>query len=121
MNFGSILLRCTKSKIKFRAADDSNCFVKNGDSLGRMFSHNPVIAKMFPNLSDYNQIRQAAGAQYEFMKGFIDEQYRTYDDNHERHFLDVYFKEMKATQRNKNFRNADFNCKRNVQHSPLAQ
>lgn len=30
----------------------------------------------------------------ELIQGFVDEQYKSFDPNHERHFLDMYFKEM---------------------------
>lgn len=76
-----------------------------------MLSIIPWIVKIFPGLSGYAKLKQAADGQHDFMKNLIDEQYRTYDENHERHFLDLYFKEMKAEQRNKNFMHADFACK----------
>ncbi|KAG4077443.1 hypothetical protein HA402_002870 [Bradysia odoriphaga] len=97
-----------KQGMLLRAAKDTYKFAKLGQSYGRMMSILPWVVKVFPNLSGYNEIRPAVDGQYEFMKMFIDEQYRTYDDNHERHFLDVYFKEMKAAERNKHFRNAEF-------------
>ncbi|XP_037033214.1 probable cytochrome P450 304a1 [Bradysia coprophila] len=82
--------------------------MKDADSYGKMFSLMPWIAKIFPNQSDYNKIKKATIAQYDFMKKLIDEQYESYDENHVRHFLDVYFKEMKATQRSRNYQHADF-------------
>lgn len=70
----------------------------------------PWIVKIFPGLSGYDKLKRATSGQHQFMKDLIDEQYRTYDENHERHFLDLYFKEMKTEQRNKHFRHADFGC-----------
>lgn len=78
-----------------------------------MFSMMPWIAKVFPDLSDYKKLRAETAGQYDFMKKLIDEQYRSYDDNHVRHFLDMYFKEMKAKERNKYFPNAEFSCMKN--------
>lgn len=75
-----------------------------------MFSLMPWIVKFVPGLSGYNKVKEAASGQYSFMKQLIDEQYRSYDENHERHFLDLYFKEMKSEQQNKYFKNADFGC-----------
>lgn len=88
--------------------------MKDADSYGKMFSLMPWIAKIFPNLSDYNKIKSATVAQYDFMKKLIDEQYESYDENHVRHFLDAYFKEMKAEQRNRNYQHANFNCNTNT-------
>lgn len=78
-----------------------------------MLSFLPWVVKIFPNLSSYNKLREGASGQYKFMKELIDEQYKTYDENYERHFLDLYFKEMKSQQPNKNFKHADFDCKKN--------
>lgn len=87
--------------------------MREGDSYGRMLSLLPWVVKIFPGLSGYDKIKKAASGQYNFMKNLVDEQYKTYDENHERHFLDLYFKEMKAKeakQSNKNFQHADFGC-----------
>ncbi|KAJ6636080.1 putative cytochrome P450 [Pseudolycoriella hygida] len=92
----------------FRAAKTGYGFLKHADSFGRLFSFLPWVAKVFPNLSSYTKLRKLSMSQYDFMKKLIDEQYETYDENHERHFLDVYFKEMKASQRNKHYKHADF-------------
>lgn len=94
----------------FRAAGDTYQFLKLGDSYGRMLSLMPWIVKIFPGLSGYDNLKKAVSGQHNFMKKLIDEQYRTFDENHDRHFLDLYFKEMKAKERNKNFRHADFDC-----------
>lgn len=95
----------------FRVARHTYQFLKHGDSYGRMLSLMPWIVKIFPGLSGYNTLKEATSGQYEFMKNLIDEQYRTYSENHERHFLDLYFKEMKSNQRNKKYQHADFGCK----------
>lgn len=94
----------------FSVTKQTDRCMKDADSYGKMFSLMPWVAKIFPNLSDYNKIKEANSVQYDFMKKLIDEQYDTYDENHVRHFLDVYFKEMKATQRSRHYRNADFHC-----------
>lgn len=96
----------------FRAARNTFEFVRNGDAYGRLLSIIPWIVKIFPNLSGYNKLKREAAGQYEFMKNLIDEQFSTYAENHERHFLDLYFKEMKTENRNKHFRHADFDCMR---------
>ncbi len=103
----------------YSAAKDTYQFATQADSYGRMFSLLPWIAKLFPNLSGYNTIKQATSAQFDFMKSLVDEQYQSYDESHQRHFLDVYFKEMKAKQRNKNFQHTDFVCTK-MKHSRCA-
>lgn len=95
---------------KFRAAKDAADFTRLGQSFGRLLSIMPWIVKIFPDSTGYTELKPAVKGQYEFMKTIIDEQYRTYDENHERHFLDVYFKEMKAAERSKHFKNAEFSC-----------
>lgn len=37
---------------------------------------------------------------YAFMKKIVEEHYRTFDPNHERSVLDIYFHEMKKAEQN---------------------
>lgn len=44
-------------------------------------------------------------------KAIIDDQHRTYDRNHERHFLDIYFKKIEDSKQESN---ATHSCKYNA-------
>lgn len=44
---------------------------------------------------------------FEKEKAIVDEQYETFDRNHERHFLDMYFKKIEDTQ---NDPNSTYSC-----------
>lgn len=97
-------------------------FLMVGDAWGRMFTYNEWIAKLFPNFSEYQLLRDFAMQTYAQVKVFlvllfnqlwfqmelsssfstflcllqelVEEQLQTYDPDHERHFLDQYFKTM---------------------------
>lgn len=61
-----------------------------------MFGLIPWITKYFPNLSGYKKCREHSQGFFAFVKEIVLEQYNTYDQNIERHFLDIYFKEMQT-------------------------
>lgn len=46
-------------------------FAKKGDDWGRMFSFNEWIPKLFPNLSEYNLLRDTAMKFYNLIKVFL--------------------------------------------------
>lgn len=69
-------------------------FVMIGDSWGRMFGYNEWIPTLFPKISDYALLRDIAMEIYEAVGVLVQEQLKTYDPEHERHFLDQYHKRM---------------------------
>lgn len=64
-----------------------------------MFGLAPWITRAFPNLSGYKACREHSQSFYEFVEELILEQYNTYDRNNERHFLDIYFREMQTDRK----------------------
>lgn len=82
--------------MSFRAGHHAIQFQINGDDYGRMFGLVPWITKSFPNLSGYRLCREHALGFYAFVKEIVLQQYNTYNHSNERHFLDVYFKEMQT-------------------------
>ncbi|XP_031625482.1 probable cytochrome P450 304a1 [Contarinia nasturtii] len=89
-----------KMHILYKAFLNGSQFGKKGDDWGRMFSYNEWIPKLFPKFSEYNLLRETQMKYYNCMKEIIDEQHRTYDRNHERNFLDIYFKKMEDNKDN---------------------
>lgn len=71
-------------------------FILIGDSWGRMFGYNEWIPTLFPKLSDYDLLRGIAMEIYGAVQALVDEQLKTYDPEHERHFLDQYHTRMLA-------------------------
>lgn len=82
----------------FSLAQHSYTFTTKGDSYGRMFSLIPWLSKYFGDRSDFNAIREASIDLHGLVKEMIVQQWNTYDPTIERHFLDIYFKEIKATE-----------------------
>lgn len=46
-------------------------FQRKGDAYGRLFSHIPNVAKLFPNWSDFNRLRKGSMKMHQFMKVFF--------------------------------------------------
>ncbi|XP_063706238.1 probable cytochrome P450 304a1 [Culicoides brevitarsis] len=76
-------------------------FQRTGDDYGKLLSVIPWIRYIFPNASGYNKFKLANKGLYKFMKNIIDKQLKSFDINAERHFLDLYFKEMKGITNDK--------------------
>lgn len=99
-----------------------------------MFSFSELIPKLFPKFSDFDLLRDVSMKYYDAIKvwfglnliilfiemyilpynsfynwkAIVDDQYKTYDRNHERHFLDMYFKKIEDT---KNDPKSEYTCK----------
>ncbi|XP_055317679.1 probable cytochrome P450 304a1, partial [Sitodiplosis mosellana] len=73
-------------------------FARKSDDWGRMFSYNPWIPKLFPKFSEYDLLRDTSMKLYKSIKAICDDQYKTFDPNHERHFMDIYFKKIDETK-----------------------
>lgn len=112
--------------------DSSFKFQRVADNYGKLYSIQPIVAKIFPEWSGYKDGRESSLILYNVFKvnlrhlvfvllsfyGFnslliqkiIDEQIRTYDASHERHFIDMYVKKMKEHELNTET-NTYFTCK----------
>lgn len=84
-------------------------FQKNTDDYGKLLSIVPWIRHIFPELSSYRKIRQGNGMVYNFMKALVDKHLKTFDENHERNFIDMYIREIKESQK-LGFENSSFHC-----------
>lgn len=113
-------------------------FQRKTDNYGKLFSVIPSIAKFFPTMSDYKHVRVASKGLYGFyaviiikiykifnpfdnilqivsfyfkfyLQKIVDEQIRTYDENHERHFIDMYIKKIRQAEANPN-QSSSFSC-----------
>lgn len=56
------------------------------------------MAKWFPEKSDYNAGRRASIRLFEIFKTMVDEQINTYDESHDRNFVDMYVRKMKKAE-----------------------
>lgn len=64
-----------------------------------MFSLIPWLSKYFADTSDFSRIRSASVDLHATIKDMVMDQWQTYDATIERHFLDIYFKEIKEAER----------------------
>lgn len=84
-------------------------FQKSADDYGKLLSIIPWIRHIFPNGSSYNQITKGNEIVYNFMKALVDKHIATYDENHERNFIDMYIGEMRQNQQEPSFHCELFN------------
>lgn len=70
-------------------------FQRNACVFGRFFSLVPSWRYFFPNGCGYVACRQSSLRMHEFAHAIVEREYGTFDGEHERHFLDLYFKEMR--------------------------
>lgn len=85
-------------------------FQKNADDFGKLLSLVPWIRHIFPNWSSYNAICKGNGMVYNFMKALVDKHVDTFDENHERNFIDMYIGEMRQLEKS-GHTNSSFHCK----------
>lgn len=85
-------------------------FQKAGDDYGKLLSVLPWIRHVFPEKSDYINLRDGNEGLYKFIKLIVDKHLETFDDSHERNFIDLYIREMKA-QQEQGIKNPVFHCK----------
>lgn len=88
-------------------------FQKSADDYGKLLSIIPWIRYLFPNWSAYNPLRKGNGMVYNFMKVLVDKHMETFDENHERNFIDMYIAEMRRFQ-GQGLTNSSYHCKRAV-------
>ncbi|XP_055385018.1 probable cytochrome P450 304a1 [Condylostylus longicornis] len=86
---------------------DSIIFNKTGDPYGLLLSIMPWIRFIFPNLSSFKPLRETSKGLYIFIKDLIDKNMKTYKENEERNFIDLYVKEMKKME-NQGVNNSSF-------------
>lgn len=81
-------------------------FQRSACVFGRFFSLLPSWRHFFPNGSGYTNCRQSSLKMHAFAQEIVEKEYATFDAAHERHFLDLYFKEIRT-----NDRTISFQCK----------
>lgn len=83
----------------FEVAKRSITFQYKADSYGKLLSIVPWLRHILPNqLTDEKTLRWSFEGLYKFMSNLINKQIQTYDPNHQRNFIDMYIKEMKAAE-----------------------
>lgn len=93
-----------------RVAKHSLMFQRKSDSYAKLLSVIPWIRYLFPEKCDYKILLKSNQGLYNFMKRFVDKQVDTYDENHQRHFLDMYIAEIRKSEKNNDF-SGGFCCK----------
>ncbi|XP_061391949.1 uncharacterized protein LOC133327408 [Musca vetustissima] len=74
-------------------------FQRTGDDYGKILSIMPWVRHIFPNWSSYNKLMESNRYLYEFYEKLVDRYIATYDESAERHFVDIYIKEMKKAEK----------------------
>ncbi|CAK1545867.1 unnamed protein product [Leptosia nina] len=70
-------------------------FQRASNDLGGALVITPWLKNILPKFSGYKDLTDGTNAVIDFYKDIIEDAIATYDDNHERHFLDIYIKQMK--------------------------
>lgn len=91
-------------------ARHSLAFQRGSDSYAKLLSVIPWIRHLFPEKSGYKSLLKANQGLYKFIKAFLDKQVDTYDETHERHFVDMYIAEMRKSDKNNDYSDG-FLCK----------
>ncbi|XP_055296744.1 probable cytochrome P450 304a1 [Sitodiplosis mosellana] len=82
------------------AVENGFIFQRKTDNYGKLYSLIPNFAKYFPGFSDYQVVREASIELYTFFSDIINEQIKTFDESHERHFIDMYINKVRAAEMN---------------------
>lgn len=85
-------------------------FQRKTDNYGKLFSVLPILTTLCPEACDYKIVRESAMIIRQIFKDLLDEQIKTYDENHERHFVDVYIKKWREMERS-SAELSTFSCK----------
>ncbi|GAB0087452.1 Cytochrome P450 [Sergentomyia squamirostris] len=75
-------------------------FHAGGDDYGKLLSIIPWIRHIFPEKSDYRKLFTSNAGIYKFVKSIVDKHMETFDENHERNFIDLYIQQIKEQERN---------------------
>uniref|UniRef100_A0A182PZA7 Uncharacterized protein n=1 Tax=Anopheles epiroticus TaxID=199890 RepID=A0A182PZA7_9DIPT len=90
--------------VLYEAGANAMVFQRQGDDYGTILSYFPNLRHIYPFSRKFQTIRQASMNVNGFIETIIDKYQRTYDENHVRCFLDLYFREMvKCTPQEPNF------------------
>lgn len=73
-------------------------FQRWADDYGKMIGIMTWIRHFFPHISGYKPLMEANVFLYKYFEDFIDRHIETYDESHERNFLDLYIKEMRKAE-----------------------
>lgn len=84
-------------------------FQKHGDDYGKLLSVIPWIRHIFPEWSSYRGLRDGNMKVYNFMKLLVDKHIQSFNEDHERNFIDMYIREMKESQK-LDIKNSSFHC-----------
>lgn len=93
-----------------RATELALQFQRKTDEYGKLYSAIPAVATLFPEKSDFNAGRRASLRLFEIFQKMIDAQINTYDESHDRNFIDMYYRQMKEAEA-KGDENSTFSCK----------
>uniref|UniRef100_A0A182UK02 Cytochrome P450 n=1 Tax=Anopheles melas TaxID=34690 RepID=A0A182UK02_9DIPT len=90
--------------VLYETGANAMVFQREGDDYGTILSYFPNLRYIFPFSRKFQRIRQASMNVNGFIETIIDKYLRTFDENHVRCFLDLYFREMvKCTPQEPNF------------------
>lgn len=106
------------SSVICRTGAGGMMFQKSSDDYGKLLSIIPWIRHIFPNWSSYNQIKKGNGMVYDFMKALVDKHIESFDENHERNFIDMYIGEMRKLQ-NAGYKESTYHCESFIQLWPF--
>ncbi|XP_031627920.1 probable cytochrome P450 304a1 [Contarinia nasturtii] len=84
----------------YTAVDNAFIFQRKTDNYGRLYSLIEEVAKYFPVMSDYTVARDASVELYTYFTNLINEQVKTFDETHERHFIDMYINKIRQAELN---------------------
>lgn len=76
-------------------ARKSLIFQRSSDDIGRALSLTPWLKDIIPKWSGYHALRSSNQYLIDFFANLVSKELKSYDESHERHFLDVYIKKMK--------------------------
>lgn len=88
----------SEQTLLFKAGVGALDFQKYSNEYGKMFGIMNWIRYVFPSMSSYKQLRQASMNLFELMKVVVDRQIKTYQEGHVRGFIDLYIKEIRASE-----------------------
>ncbi|XP_058056096.1 uncharacterized protein LOC131207498 [Anopheles bellator] len=86
-----------ESGILYETGKNAMVFQRKGDDYGTILSYFPWTRFIYPISRKYEAIRNASLAVNNFIDSIINKYQSSYDENHIRCFLDLYFQEMKKT------------------------
>lgn len=94
----------------YKAIETAFNFQRYTDNYGKLFSMVPILTKLCPGACDYKILRESALFLREFIKNLLDEQIQTFDESHERNFVDLYVKKWRGVEQNSD-ETPTFSCK----------